>query len=164
MNENIEITKLVENNETNRLETMFFKVLTRLVGFYIGNIKEQKNLEQFFTNLMTGTEIQNTVGVSYLISFLIPLLLWNSSSRYTTVCLNEEDISFTVSIILSSLKISSKAVSNMIFQVADTVDASFVKFQHFQSKSIRNVKDLISQAAFLSMIKIFFTSLFCLLS
>jgi hypothetical protein len=27
-------------------------------------------------------------------------------------------------------------------QVIDTVDASFVKVQHLQSKSIRNIKDL----------------------
>jgi hypothetical protein len=96
---------------------------------------------------MTGSEIQNTVGISYLISFLIPLLLWNSSNRQSSISLNQEDISFAVTIILSSLKITSKAVTNMVFsipksQVIDTVDASFVKVQHLQSKSIRNIKDL----------------------
>jgi hypothetical protein len=135
--------------------------LIRLIGYYIGNIKEQKNLEQFFTSLMTGSEIQNTVGISYLISFLIPLLLWNSSNRQSAISLNQEDITFAVTIILSSLKISSKAVTNMVFsipksQVIDSVDASFVKFQHLQSKSIRNIKDLISQAAFLSKKNILF--------
>ncbi len=135
--------------------------MIRLIGYYIGNIKEQKNLEQFFTSLMTGSEIQNTVGISYLISFLIPLLLWNSSNRQSAISLNQEDITFAVTIILSSLKISSKAVTNMVFsipksQVIDSVDASFVKFQHLQSKSIRNIKDLISQAAFLSKKNILF--------
>ena len=96
---------------------------------------------------MTGSEIQNTVGISYLISFLIPLLLWNSSNRQSSISLNQEDISFAVTIILSSLQISLKAVTNMVFsipksQVIDTVDASFVKVQHLQSKSIRNIKDL----------------------
>jgi hypothetical protein len=149
------VARLGETIDSNRLEINFFKTLIRLIGHYIGNIKEQKNLEQFFTSLMTGSEIQNTVGISYLISFLIPLLLWNSSNRQSPISLNQEDISFAVTIILSSLKISSKAVTNMVLsipksQVIDSVDASFVKFQHLQSKSIRNIKDLISQAAFLS--------------
>ncbi len=147
-----------ESDGNNRLEILFFKALIKLIGCYISSIKEHKNFENLFTTLMTGNEIQNTVGVSYLISFLIPLLLWNSRNQISSMKFNQCDISFAISIILSSLKISSKAVTNLTLhvpkpQIVDVLDASFTKFQHLQSKSIRNVKDMICQAAFLGEFK-----------
>ena len=155
LSENIDAQKLIENIDTNSSETKFYKALIKLIGFYIGSIKEGNNLERLFTSLMIGNEIHNPVGISFLMSFLIPLLLWNSSNNIIFLHLNQLDTSFAISIILNSLKISSKAVSNLVFQlpklhIVDLVDTSFIRFQNYQSKSIRNTKDMITQAAFLS--------------
>ncbi len=136
-----------------QLPIEFSKALIKLVGRYLTAQKDLTNLEQLFGNTISITQ-GSTNGLTYLLYFLLPLILWCSSGRKDSPTLNACDVSFLMTNLLSLLKPTSKLVPNLHLQTPKptfiaSFDTSIIGQSSFYNKSARQLKDILTQSAFL---------------
>ena len=154
-----------------QIPAAFAKVLIKLVGKYVSSLKDQSNLEQFYTSVIGGgataaagpsqagaISISTPSGLSYMINFLLPLLFYSASDKKDAPKLNSTDISFVITILLNALKPPSKLATTLLLQapkqhhLLNVFDANSTSMlNNSYNKTSKQLKDIITQSTFLGL-------------
>jgi hypothetical protein len=153
-----------------QIPIVFSKSLIKLVGRYINSLKDQSALEQLFggSNSAAGPNVPS--GLSYMINFVLPLLIWSASDRRESPKLNATDISFVLTIILNALKPPSKLAATLLLSAPKQHNLSTAFEQttigspssYSYNKSAKQLKDILTQSTFLGSKIIFSFFLFAI--
>ena len=140
-----------------QIPIVFSKSLIKLVGRYINSLKDQSALEQLFGGSNTSIGPNVPSGLSYMINFVLPLLIWSASDRRESPKLNAIDISYVLTIILNALKPPSKLAATLLLSAPKQHNLSTAFEQTTlgspstcsYNKSAKQLKDILMQSTFL---------------
>lgn len=146
----LNVTKINNENQM-RVPLEYSKALIKLVGKYIDIEKDQCNFESLLASIQPHLS-----GLSCLIHFLIPLLIWTTTERDEAPSLGTNDTQFLVGILLNVLKPPTKLANTIIAQATPTKQGSQIQFDlnsnnQFSNKSAKQIKEILNQGVFLAL-------------
>ncbi|CAF0812442.1 unnamed protein product, partial [Didymodactylos carnosus] len=163
LNENItDSSHSVPRFDTLAFPKAFSRAVIKLVGRYLLAIKNQPNLEALSGG---GWSFPNAPSaINHLLHFLLPLMFWAGSGRKDAPKIHPIDLSYVITILINSLKPTSKLASAMGTGAVGSGagGGSSGQKQHltigealmsnsFTHKSMRQLKDLHQTASLLGL-------------
>ena len=144
-----------KNDPILQIPIIFSKSIIKLVGAYVATLKDSANFENFLGNSSTFNS-STPASLVYMMNFLLPLLLWSASERKNSPKFNKQDMGYVVTFLLNSVKPPSKLAATLLLQAPKQ---QFLSASHDPNggnafnKSKKQIKDIITQTAFLCKAK-----------